>query len=376
MSYVISPTLLGSSSILMVSRMAPKVNNYFTSTLSGAGLGGVESRSPGIHGSKYSSIVSEVEKDDFDHEEWDLDDAQEDFRETYGEDSEALAKALQQIPRRPKRRHRGFIRAYAPDLLDCGIDQQTFMTFLDELDKSTAWSPILDIINLSTLATIAIPGGIGAAVSLPIQLATGIYKELQGRKGFDIPSSQNDFLQRMNDGLFRPRGLYCLIVAHSDGSGKQLTQDNIAANIVSRMEPKTEFGERFRDNFRNADGKFGPVEFPASAELVFPVLDGIVGNNAEGVAKSRFARAMERYGARRDRKGTAKWIRKNPNSPLQALMDPNAAEQAREKGMKKPKKRRLAKNILYMMIVNMPSVEEMAQALHAAGEIKDLQKSS
>ncbi|KAI1120992.1 hypothetical protein F5Y10DRAFT_289087 [Nemania abortiva] len=325
-----------------------------------------------------------TEKHDFDHEEWDLDDAQEELSGTYDGDSETLAKALQvpaaMLPtgrlrypvilpqRRPKRRRRGFIRAYAPDLLDCGIDQPTFMAFLEELDESTASSPLLDIIDLSLLATIAIPGGLGFAVSVPIQVATGIYRELKGRKG------QNNFLQKMNNELFRPRGLYCLIVAHSGVSEKQLTQDNVAANIRSRMEPKTEFGEKFRENFRNSDGKFGPIEFPASAELVFPILDGAVGSNPESAAKSRFARAMERYGARRDRKGTAKWIRKNPDSPLQALMDPKAAEQAREKGMKKPKKRRLAKNILYMMIVNMPSDEEMAEALQATRDIENLYK--
>ena len=38
--------------------------------------------------------------------------------------------------RRPENRSRGFVRAYAPCLNDCGIDQQTFMDFLDSFDKS------------------------------------------------------------------------------------------------------------------------------------------------------------------------------------------------------------------------------------------------
>lgn len=38
--------------------------------------------------------------------------------------------------RRPENRQRGFIRAYAPSLDDCGIDQQTFLDFLDSFDKS------------------------------------------------------------------------------------------------------------------------------------------------------------------------------------------------------------------------------------------------
>ncbi|KAI1118012.1 hypothetical protein F5Y14DRAFT_400839 [Nemania sp. NC0429] len=331
--------------------------------------------------SKAKTTITSSDEDGTDYE-WDLDDAQEELSESRGENSEKLlADALQPAPtaselprgrlqspvilpqRRPKRRHRGFIRAYAPDLLACGINQTTFMAFLDELDKSTAWSPLADIINLSTLATFAIPGGLGAAVAVPIQIATAIYKELQGRKG------QNEFLHKMNTELFRPRGLYCLIVAHSNTAEEQVTQDNIAASIGSRVDPKTlTFGERFKTNFRNSDGTFGSIEFPASAELVFPGLDGGQGSNAHGTPqKSGFARAMERYGARRDRKRTAKWIGKNPDSPLEALMDLAAAERAREKGLKKPKKRRLARNLLYMMIVNLPSDEDVAEALRVAG---------
>jgi hypothetical protein len=39
--------------------------------------------------------------------------------------------------RRPQSKDRGFVRAYAPMLADCGIDQATFLEFLDMFDKST-----------------------------------------------------------------------------------------------------------------------------------------------------------------------------------------------------------------------------------------------
>ncbi|KAI0205196.1 hypothetical protein F4808DRAFT_448259 [Astrocystis sublimbata] len=321
-------------------------------------------------------------EDDGTEHEWDLDDAQDEIvGASSQENKRVLEDALKPGPpvfkeprrglrypvilpqRRPKRRHRGFIRAYAPDLLACGIDEPTFMAFLDELDKSMSWSPLVDVINLSTVATFAIPGGFGAAVALPIQIVTGIYKELNGRRG------QNAFLQKMNAELFRPRGLYCMVVAHSNSASERVTQESIAVSASKRMETPATLGERFKTNFRNADGKSGAVEFPESAELVFPGLEDAMANNGQGATKkSGFARAMEKYGARRDRKRTAKWIRKNPNTPLEALMDPAAAERAREKGLKKPKKRRLARNILYMMITNMPSETEMLEALTVEGD--------
>ncbi|KAI8630347.1 hypothetical protein F5Y19DRAFT_429761 [Xylariaceae sp. FL1651] len=317
--------------------------------------------------------------------EWDLDDAQDEvIRASNIENKRLLENALQAEPsahkpaptgrlhhpvilpqRRPQRRHRGFIRAYAPDLLACGIDQPTFMAFLDEFDKSMMWSPLADIINLSTVATFAIPGGYGAAVSLPIQIVTGVYKELNGRKG------QNAFLQKMNAELFRPRGLFAMVVAHSSTSAERITPEDIAASAGARAHGSTSLG----DKFRNADGKYGPLDFPESAELVFPGLEGAADGNGNGngqesaPAKNGFARAMERYGAHRDRKRTAKWIRKHPDTPLEALMDPAAAERAREKGMKKPKKRRLARNILYLMITNLPSEEEMLNAMKVEKDV-------
>ncbi|KAI1733381.1 hypothetical protein F4680DRAFT_441904 [Xylaria scruposa] len=306
--------------------------------------------------------------------EWDLDDAQDEIMGASNKDNKrVLDNALQPVSaahttpkgrlqhpvilpqRRPQRRHRGFIRAYAPDLEACGLDHQTFMAFLDEFDKSMMWSPLADIINLSTVATFAIPGGYGAAVALPVQIVTGIYKELNGRRG------QNAFLQKMNAELFRPRGLFAMVVAHSNRSTDRVTEADITASAGARVDGPKSMG----DKLRNADGKFGPFEFPETAELVFPGLDCAPNSNGQGSApgKNRFARAMARYGARRDRKRTAKWIRKNPDTPLEALMDPAAAERAREKGLKKPKKRRLARNILYLMITNLPSEEEMLDAL-------------
>jgi hypothetical protein len=114
----------------------------------------------------------------------------------------------------------------------------------------------------------------------------------------------------MNNELFRPRGLYCMIVAYNNSAGEQVTQDNIAAKIGNRIDAKDDtFGDRFKTNFRNADGTFGALEFPASAELIFPGLErGAGGNDPEGAKKSGFARVMEKYAAHRDRKRTAKWV--------------------------------------------------------------------
>lgn len=114
----------------------------------------------------------------------------------------------------------------------------------------------------------------------------------------------------MNNELFRPRGLYCLVVAHSNRAEERVTQESIAASVGSRIGSKPDtMGDRFKTTFRNSDGKYGPVEFPVSAELVFPGLDAAAtGANDQSSPKSGFSRVLEKYGAHRDRKRTAKWV--------------------------------------------------------------------
>jgi hypothetical protein len=59
--------------------------------------------------------------------------------------------------RRPKTRARGFIRAYSPVLNDVGIDQETFLDFIDTFNKALEPNPWLYALNLAGLAGLAVP---------------------------------------------------------------------------------------------------------------------------------------------------------------------------------------------------------------------------
>jgi hypothetical protein len=60
--------------------------------------------------------------------------------------------------RRPENKERGFIRAYAPALLECGIDEATFLNFIDSLNQATKVSHPIEV-NLSLICnpTIELP---------------------------------------------------------------------------------------------------------------------------------------------------------------------------------------------------------------------------
>lgn len=148
--------------------------------------------------------------------EWALDDAQDDIPPAYSvlppenrhaQDSRSadqivdtflqnhmvLPQSMQNIPlqrleypvllpqRRPKDRARGFIRAYAPCLEACGIDQREWLAFLDTFDKSSQASPWIKAINLASIGTMFLPSLTGIAVSIAIQVATGVAIEGHGR---------------------------------------------------------------------------------------------------------------------------------------------------------------------------------------------------
>jgi len=84
--------------------------------------------------------------------------------------------------RRPKTRSRGFIRAYAPVLENCGIDQATWLEFLDSFERNSAASPWINAINMAQFATFALPFGIGLAVGYAIQQGTKVAIEVHARE--------------------------------------------------------------------------------------------------------------------------------------------------------------------------------------------------
>lgn len=105
----------------------------------------------------------------------------------------------------------------------------------------------------------------------------------------------------MNDELFRPRGLYCLILAYNPESKNTLLQEDLNAH----------FGNNTRSEYRSNDGMTGSIEFPTSAELVFPGLEDSSSDEQEGESSltGSFMKAFEGFKERRDLKAQRKYVR-------------------------------------------------------------------
>ena len=87
--------------------------------------------------------------------------------------------------RRPRDKTRGFVRAYAPVLEDCGVDQATFLGFLKTFHDASKASPWLNVVNAAAMGAGMAPSAIAMGVSIAVQVVTRTAMEVQARTRYD-----------------------------------------------------------------------------------------------------------------------------------------------------------------------------------------------
>lgn len=188
--------------------------------------------------------------------------------------------------RRPKDRTRGFIRAYAPELEKRGIDQAMFLDFLHTFEKASEASPWINAVNLAGIATSFIPDGfgVGLAVGIAIQMSVRVAMDLQSR------SRTNAFLDKMNDGFYRPRGLYCLVMTWSPESSEVSSTFDLTSKSSSKSQSQHNGSGpfEFAKKFSNSSGiTYADMEFPEVAPLIYPALDNLAAQESEEAVRTR-----------------------------------------------------------------------------------------
>lgn len=213
--------------------------------------------------------------------------------------------------RRPKNKQRGFVRGYAPLLGECSdIDQQTFLDFLVSFDKASKASPIFDVINLAAFAVGFIPNPIAMGVTIAVQVVNKTAKEVQSRY------RRNNFLDEINETLFKPRGLYCVIMTFKPDAppvfGVDVTaSDQALAKVLS--EPKSELKGKLK-NLRLTSGVAkSEMSLPESAPLIFPALDAAMEDEAKA---NKLKTSTAFVGSYFDRRAHALYGATNPGSKL------------------------------------------------------------
>ncbi|KAH7395406.1 hypothetical protein DE146DRAFT_106815 [Phaeosphaeria sp. MPI-PUGE-AT-0046c] len=208
--------------------------------------------------------------------------------------------------RRPNSRTKGFVRAYSPLLEDVDINQTAFLDFVDKLNKSLAPSPWLEAINLAAVAGHTVPAPFTVMISIAAKKAADAASELHSR------SKANKFLDQINETYFAPRGVVALIM-----TWKPIHSGDILTTAGFDMESsiaKASDGSKSRPFHESSSGATN-FEWPETAPLVFPTLDGLP-NEKQG-AFTQSGKFVDDY---LDKRARAKWAGENPDSAMANAM--------------------------------------------------------
>ncbi|KAF1345557.1 hypothetical protein BDV97DRAFT_361378 [Delphinella strobiligena] len=243
--------------------------------------------------------------------------------------------------RRPGTKTRGFVHAYAPDLAPCGIDQDTFIRFIQNFHKASQASPIFNILVVSANIAGLVPSVIAMAVSISVQVAARTGQEMQGRY------RTNTYLDDINKELFMPHGLYAMVIKYkpdtTDSGQAQIgeeTIDMITTKAIAKYAPGHEPAQRNLKaklkNIRLASGESqGESAMPTTCcPLTFPALDATLSpppnspasaplspqpstSSAPSIGlKTKASRATNFIADYHDRRARATYKSKNPTSTL------------------------------------------------------------
>ncbi|KAI9718090.1 MAG: hypothetical protein M1812_004348 [Candelaria pacifica] len=288
-----------------------------------------------LDGQKNDDTVHEEEVDN-DEEQWDLDDAQREYAGPPAYESSQQGMGVDDIvqtftqqhslthetvptllpcpvilpQRRPKNKSRGFVRAYAPVLNDCGIDQATFLDFLDSFDKAIKASPVFIVAQVAFQA-------MGMVPEPATQIASAVGSVVvETARRVTILKQTNKFLEQMNDKLFKPHGLFCLMMSFKPGRGSSAEPMDITQRIAKSGN------SGMMNSLRRSDGKtIGELQLPEAAPLIFPALDALPEEQKVNAFKSSGNFMADYF----DRRAQAIYIAQNPDSKLNVAPPPKFA---------------------------------------------------
>jgi hypothetical protein len=313
--------------------------NSESDTLSPSSSAGLERKVTSSSTSSKHEDEYQGEHEEHDDEQWDLDDAQDDLiadrnvskERPFERDPSKIAKHFTDdypvVPgvelrrlslpvvlpqRRPKARSRGFVRAYAPELQNCGIDEAMFIDFLDTFKQATLASPWLNAINLAGFAFMALPVGISQAATLALALTVSVAKNMQSRHRY------SHILDQMNDDFYRPRGLYAMVLTWNPESDDMEIGINLNEMIGKNSTPPEGIVQKTKHSLRPSMGNTNGVAFTETTPLVFPALDRLAGTHNEeaNTQKEKLMHAKSFASEYLDRRAQAKHAAQNPDSQL------------------------------------------------------------
>lgn len=242
---------------------------------------------------------------------------------------------------RPGSPERGFMAAYAPMLESAGIDQRTFMSFLDEFNTAVQGNKFLAGVQVVSFGVGFTPEIITTCVATAVQMGANV-----ANKGY-VKHKTNSTLDKYNNEVFGPRGLFCMIMKYDP-----IGQDPVLAQKAANS-PLKKFGGNEKswlkdpvsgtsDGMNSLPSAVAPLIYmdDRRAHKEYLANDGKVspersGSGAEKTSfKQKSKNAFENLNDYLDRRARAKYAAENQgdilNTPLtkgfsNKFLDPNSS---------------------------------------------------
>ena len=205
-------------------------------------------------------------------------------------------------------------------LNDCGIDQGTFMDFLAGFEKAINKSGYFHATNLAIAASV-VAYSISAVTINPVVHAAAfcVHVSIEGGRRLYMSKKTNDFLETVNEKLFKPHGLYAIIMTYKPSSSQTSEMVDVNIHINSSVAARTT-GDRSK--FRSASRKtLGEQMMPEAAPPIFPDLQAA----GDKQKKNAFKKATAFLGEYGDKRAQARFQAQAPDSQLNAQPAPEFA---------------------------------------------------
>ena len=113
----------------------------------------------------------------------------------------------------------------------------------------------------------------------------------------------------MNEKLFKPHGLFCLIMSFKPESDSRVETVDISKTILKSITSPNSSG--LRTTLKSSSGKtYGELRLPQSAPLIFPALDTATPDEKQNALKKSTKFIANYY----DRRGQAMFVRSSSTS--------------------------------------------------------------
>lgn len=211
--------------------------------------------------------------------------------------------------RRPRSKNRGFVRAYPPILDNYGISQDAFLTLLKAFHQASKPSKYIAAVFVAAGIVGMVPSVYAMAVSTAVQFAAGTAAELQRRY------RANTFLDQLNEHLFKPRGLFAMVMCFKPNATRPMEVAEIDADalVAQRETAPTNTLAATGRKLKVAQGStYGEVELGEVAPLIYPSLDAAAAD-PNSCAFKRASKFLQEYG---DRRAQAVYNAQHPGSTL------------------------------------------------------------